>query len=115
MSEFAFVLIYFSYGLAFFSMGLVVMLEGGRASDERLRRGLRPLAAFGLVHALHEWIEMLGPLARYSDVFLPFPQRFWQLPAGAWRNGNADFFTGAGRAGHVLGLWVVQYSRRLST
>jgi signal transduction histidine kinase len=52
------ILIYFFYGLAFFSMGLLVMQEGGRSSDERLRRALRPLAAFGLVHAANEWLEM---------------------------------------------------------
>ena len=73
MSEFFYVLIYFSYGLAFFSMGLVVTLEGGRASDERLRRGLRPLAVFGVVHALHEWIEMLGPLAPFLHLDLETP------------------------------------------
>ncbi len=39
-------------------MGLLVMLEGGRSSDARLRRALRPLAAFGLVHAANEWLEM---------------------------------------------------------
>ena len=50
--------IYFIYGLAFFSMGLLVAIEGGRASDVRLRRALPPLAAFGLIHAAHEWIEM---------------------------------------------------------
>jgi signal transduction histidine kinase len=52
------ILIYFVYGLAFFSMGLLVMTEGGRSSDARLRRALRPLAAFGLVHAANEWIEL---------------------------------------------------------
>jgi len=65
MTDFLFILIYFFYGLAFFSMGLVVALEGGRANDPRLRSGLRPLAVFGLIHALHEWLEMLeriGPL-----------------------------------------------------
>jgi len=36
-------LIYFVYGLAFFSMGLLVMIEGGRTLDARLRRALRPL------------------------------------------------------------------------
>ena len=51
-------LIYFLYGLALFSMGLLVMVEGGRSSDARLRRALRPLAAFGLVHAANEWIEL---------------------------------------------------------
>jgi signal transduction histidine kinase len=50
--------IYFIYGLAFFSMGLLVAVEGGRASDVRLRRALPPLAGFGLVHAAHEWTEM---------------------------------------------------------
>jgi len=50
--------IYFIYGLAFFSMALLVAVEGGRASDVRLRRALPPLAGFGLVHAAHEWMEM---------------------------------------------------------
>ncbi|OGO21517.1 MAG: hypothetical protein A2Y54_05010 [Chloroflexi bacterium RBG_16_51_16] len=50
--------IYFLYGLAFFSMGLLVATEGGRAADRRLRMALRPLSGFGIVHALHEWIEM---------------------------------------------------------
>jgi signal transduction histidine kinase len=50
--------IYFIYGLAFFSMGLLVAVEGGRASDVRLRRALPPLAGFGIVHAAHEWMEM---------------------------------------------------------
>jgi signal transduction histidine kinase len=52
------IVIYFFYGLAFFSMGLLVMMEGGRSSDERVRKALRPLAGFGLVHAAHEWLEM---------------------------------------------------------
>jgi signal transduction histidine kinase len=50
--------VYFVYGLAFFSMGLLVAVEGGRASDVRLRRALPPLAGFGIVHAAHEWMEM---------------------------------------------------------
>jgi signal transduction histidine kinase len=53
-----FVVIFFVYGLAFFSMGLAVWLEGGRASDPRLRRALQPLALFGLIHGGHEWLEM---------------------------------------------------------
>jgi signal transduction histidine kinase len=55
--------IYFFYGLAFFSMGLLVMVEGGQSSDARLRRALRPLAAFGLVHAANEWLEMFNVIA----------------------------------------------------
>ena len=50
--------VYFLYGLAFFSMGLLVNMEGNRASDLRLRKALRPLAGFGIVHGIHEWVEM---------------------------------------------------------
>ncbi len=52
-----FVLVYSVYGLAFFSMGLALLLEGRRGSDLRLRQALRPLAAFAFLHAFHEWIE----------------------------------------------------------
>lgn len=59
MSDTSIALIFFVYGLAFFSMGLAITLEAGRGSDVRLRHALRPLAAFGLLHGAHEWIEML--------------------------------------------------------
>jgi signal transduction histidine kinase len=52
--------VYFLYGLAFYSMGLAILLEGGRASDLRLRHALRPLAAFGLLHGFNEWLEMFA-------------------------------------------------------
>lgn len=51
-------LIFFVYGLAFFSMGFAITLEIGRATDERLLHALWPLAGFGLLHGIHEWIEM---------------------------------------------------------
>ena len=56
------IVIYFFYGLAFFSMGLLVIMEGNRASDQRLRMALRPLAGFGIVHGLHEWVEMFDQI-----------------------------------------------------
>lgn len=59
-------LIYFFYGLAFFSMGLLVAIEGGRSTDARLRMALRPLAGFGLVHAAHEWLEMFKDMGHFS-------------------------------------------------
>lgn len=67
MSILSLVIIYFFYGLAFFSMGLLVALEGGRSSEERVRKALRPLAGFGLVHAAHEWTEMFGYIASMGD------------------------------------------------
>jgi len=54
--------VFLIYGLSFFSMGLIVSLEGGRGSDKRLRHALRPLAVFGLVHGVHEWQEMFSIL-----------------------------------------------------
>ncbi len=51
-------IIYFFYGLSFFSMGLAILLEYSKCTDERLRHALRPLSAFGLIHGGHEWIEM---------------------------------------------------------
>src|SRR3990172_7650575 len=51
-------LVFFLYGLAFFSMGLAITVEVGRGTDAGLRHALRPLAAFGLMHGIHEWLEM---------------------------------------------------------
>lgn len=54
----ALIWIFFVYGLAFFCMGLAILLEIGHVSDQRLRFALRFLAIFGLVHGTHEWMEM---------------------------------------------------------
>jgi len=62
MSDSVYVLIFLFYGLAFFSMGLAITQEIGRASDVRLRHALRSLAAFGLLHGVHEWVEMIEKL-----------------------------------------------------
>ncbi|MGB2897216.1 MAG: hypothetical protein WBB65_13765 [Anaerolineales bacterium] len=62
---------FFFYGLAFFSMGMTITLEGGRGTDECLRRALQPLAVFGLLHGSHEWLDMfelLRLLPGYSVV-----------------------------------------------
>ena len=65
-------IVYFFYGLAFFSMGLLVAIEGGQATDTRLRRALRPLAVFGILHGLHEWLEMYQLVSAQYGVKLPF-------------------------------------------
>jgi signal transduction histidine kinase len=57
------VFIFFLYGLAFFSMGLAVLLESGRASEFRFARTMRPLAGFGIIHGAHEWFEMFQKIA----------------------------------------------------
>jgi len=40
----------------------LVITEGDRASDKRLRRALRPLAGFGILHGIHEWVEMFDQI-----------------------------------------------------
>ncbi len=52
------VLVFFVYGLAFFAMGLAIALEARRTTELRLARSLKYLAAFGLLHAGVEWIDM---------------------------------------------------------
>lgn len=61
------VYIYFLYGLAFFSLGLVVLLESGRASEFRFARALKPLAWFGILHGAHEWFEMFQIFAAHES------------------------------------------------
>jgi signal transduction histidine kinase len=51
-------LVYFIYGLAFFSMGLAILLESGRSPLLAGASVLLPLAVFGFVHGAHEWLEM---------------------------------------------------------
>ncbi len=60
--DLTFVLIYFVYGLAFFSMGLTTIMEAIRSPSVQAARILRPLAVFGFVHGLHEWLEMISYL-----------------------------------------------------
>jgi signal transduction histidine kinase len=52
------ILVYFFYGLSFFSMGFAILLETGRTSTLDFGQALRPLAFFGLIHGGHEWLEM---------------------------------------------------------
>ena len=65
------VVIYFVYGLAFFSMGLAVWLESGRTAEFRMARAMGPLAGFGIVHGLHEWFEMFQRLGRANATNVP--------------------------------------------
>jgi signal transduction histidine kinase len=65
------VAVFFSYGLAFFAMGLALALASRRASEFRFARAIRPLAAFGILHGLHEWIEMYQKIATLTSGYVP--------------------------------------------
>lgn len=49
--------VYFAYGLAFFGMGLAIAMEAGRPSVLADASVLRPLAGFGILHGVHEWVD----------------------------------------------------------
>ncbi len=55
-------IIYLLYGLALFTMGVVVWLEGSRPTEAPLGRALPYLALFGILHGFHEWGEWLAPI-----------------------------------------------------
>jgi len=65
------IVVYFFYGLAFFCMGLVVWLESGRTSEFRIARAIGALAAFGILHGLHEWFEMFQKLSETGATNIP--------------------------------------------
>jgi signal transduction histidine kinase len=63
--------IYFFYGLAFFAMGLALVIESGRSSDFPFAMAMAPLAAFGIIHGFHEWLEMFQLLNLTGATSIP--------------------------------------------
>lgn len=79
LREFFFVnrpIVLFVYGLTFFVMGFAVFLQSRRYSRLRLARDLYWLAAFGILHGVHEWGAMFIPIqASYTPrVFIDLLQ-----------------------------------------
>ncbi|MFQ5418868.1 MAG: histidine kinase [Anaerolineae bacterium] len=63
---------FFLYGLAFFTMGLAVWLESTRSSRFHDTQALLFLAGFGLLHGIHEWVDVATRLPNASIInFLP--------------------------------------------
>jgi signal transduction histidine kinase len=52
------IIVYFIYGLCFFSLGLSSWLEARRGSELHLGRQLPWLAAFAITHSVVEWADM---------------------------------------------------------
>lgn len=62
--------IIFAYGLAFFVLGLAVIVQIRQSSRLELSRSLKWLAAFGIMHGLNEWGDLFIPLqATYLSPF----------------------------------------------
>jgi signal transduction histidine kinase len=71
ISQVHLVLIFFIYGLAFFSMGLAMLFESGRSPLMADTRVLQPLAFFGFLHGAHEWLEMIIQMGTWLNLALP--------------------------------------------
>jgi signal transduction histidine kinase len=63
-------LVLFVYGQVFFVLGLAIALQSRRHSRLQLARSLSWLAAFGIVHGLHEW----------GGIFIPIQAAYVQPP-----------------------------------
>ncbi len=55
-------ILYLLYGLAFFTLGVSILSRDIRLSELGIARIIWVLAAFGLVHGVHEWLELLVQL-----------------------------------------------------
>ncbi|MGV1097876.1 sensor histidine kinase [Thiovibrio sp. JS02] len=66
-----YILMYFIYGLAFFSMGLAMALEAGRSSDAAEASFLKTLAVFGILNAVHQWLEIVILQGVWLDMTIP--------------------------------------------
>ena len=65
------IIVYFLYGLAFFTMGLAIWMESNRTSEYRIARAFWLLAGFGIVHGVHEWFEMFQKLSESGAANIP--------------------------------------------
>ena len=55
------ILVYFVYGLVFFILGFSIALQSWRHTRLELARSLKWLAAFGILHGIHEWGAIIIP------------------------------------------------------
>jgi signal transduction histidine kinase/CheY-like chemotaxis protein/HPt (histidine-containing phosphotransfer) domain-containing protein len=90
-------LVFFTYGLAFFLLGIAILLQPRWESAFKIGNSLWLLAGFGLLHGLGEWMDM----------FLTLGDAYW-TPAGTAVIKIISFYFGA--ASFVC---LLQFSLRL--
>jgi PAS domain S-box-containing protein len=61
------IFIWFIYGLAFFALGLVIIVYPKKGSVFKLANYIWLIAGFGILHGLNEWLDM------FIDLGEPFP------------------------------------------
>src|ERR1700737_4015780 len=91
--------VFFCYGLAFFLLGIAILLQPRRGSAFKIGNSLWLLAGFGLLHSLGEWMDM----------FLTLGDTYW-TPLGMEGIKIASFYFGAASFICLLhfGLKIIQ-------
>ncbi len=72
--------IFFVYGLAFFFLGVVLLVYPVRQSRYRLASNLKLIAAFGILHGINEWVELLILVRQGEEAALLHWMRLGLLP-----------------------------------
>lgn len=62
-------ILYLLYGLTFFTLGVAILSRDISLSELGIARIIRLLAAFGIVHGFHEWLELLELL--FPEIIAP--------------------------------------------
>jgi signal transduction histidine kinase len=65
------IVVYFIYGLAFLILGMIIWLESRSTYEFRIAAAFSWLAAFGIIHGLHEWFEMFQKLSEAGAANIP--------------------------------------------
>ncbi len=73
--------VFFVYGLAFFVLGLVILVYPKKGSAFALARHIWLIAGFGLFHGVNEWIDMFIMISEPGPVMVLKLVRMITLPA----------------------------------
>ncbi|MHC4346695.1 MAG: hypothetical protein ACYSUP_18660, partial [Planctomycetota bacterium] len=52
------IFVWFVYGLAFFCLGLIIVIYPKKGSFFRLAEHIWWIAGFGILHGINEWLDM---------------------------------------------------------
>jgi PAS domain S-box-containing protein len=77
-------IIFFIYGLAFFVLGLSILVYPRKGREFKLATYLSLIAGFGLVHGINEWVDMLILIAKPGWTQLLEANRMLLLPGSFW-------------------------------
>lgn len=67
-------IVFFLYGLAFFTMGMAIFMHPRRQSNFKLSDIIWLLAFFGLTHGLNEWLDMFDLVKPNASLVFDFMQ-----------------------------------------